>query len=325
LPFALSPFAFVMPFPPHIDRLFDAFAVPPDTKAAVYDLYVAMGEEALEVFGEIAESVTSPAALRPEDTAAIRERTAVRYLQRNHPQWTGGRPTASFWRPRALEGRASGIAIPLGNVESVVDVDRLIDDDQPVPDGIVIHGRNAHFGGRAETISFDVVAAELPDALAFARAAGQQHTMPGSAGETSGTVDAERGLALIWEVQPNVYKPAGDRNRDIARLFRRHRNWHLLTLAAALGWLRERHIRTYVLRGTALAAAHEVNPAKPVSGTIETLHDRTAARVAGALGLSLLPLHPDDEQLLLESFVMNVALEAHARGSGVAGSMWRVA
>jgi hypothetical protein len=298
--------------------------VPPDTKAAVYDLYVAMGEEALDVFGEIAESVPSPSALRPEDTVGIRERAAVRYLERNHAQWLGGRPTASFWRPRALEGRASGIAIPLGSVESVVDVDKLIDDDQPVPDGFVIHGRNAHFGGRPETISFDVVAAELPDALSFARALGQQHTMPGSAGETSGTVDAERGLALIWEVQPNVYKPAGDRNRDIARLFRRHRNWHLLTLAAALGWLRERHMRTYILRGAALAPAHEVNPAKPVSGIIETLHDRTAARVTSALGLSLHELTPDDEQLLLDSFVMNVGLHTHVRESGMAGAMWRV-
>src|SRR5438309_2107806 len=60
-----------MSFPEHIDRLFDVFGVPPDTKQAVYDLYVSMGEEALDVFGDIAERVDSPAALRPEDTAPI--------------------------------------------------------------------------------------------------------------------------------------------------------------------------------------------------------------------------------------------------------------
>jgi hypothetical protein len=313
-----------MSFPEHIDRLFDAFAVPSDTKQAVYDLYVSMGEEALEVFGEIAEGVESPAALRPEDTATIRERVAVRYLQRNHPQWLRGQPTASFWRPREMEGRASGIAIPLGVVTDVVDVETLLDEEQPVPDGVVVHARNGHFGGRPETISFDVIAAELPDAVALARAAGQQHTLPGSVGETSGTVDAERGLALIWEVQPNVYKPAGERNRDVARLFRRHRNWHVLTLAAALGWLRGRGMRAYVVRGAALAPAHEVNPAKPVSETIVALHDRTVARVAAALGLQLLDLAPDDEQLLLDSRVMNVGLQLHTGANGLGGAMWRV-
>src|SRR5258706_2488645 len=258
-----------MSFPEHIDHLFDDFGVPPDTKQAVYDLYVSMGEEALEGFGEISEGVESAAALRPEDTAPIPERVAERYLRRNHRQWMSGTPTASFWRPRELEGRAAGITIPLGSVPEVVDVERLIGEDQPVPDGVIVHGRNGHYVGRPETISFDVIAADLDDALAFARAAGQQHTLPGSAGETSGTVDGERAVALIWEVQPNVYKPAGDRNRDIAKLFRRHRNWHLITLAAALSWLRERRMRTYILRGRALAPAHDVNPAKPVSGTIE--------------------------------------------------------
>ena len=313
-----------MPFPDHIDRIFEAFGIAGDTKQAVYDLYVSMGEEALEVFGEIAEGVESPAALRPEDAAPIRQRAAVRYLERNHGLWMSGRPTASFWRPRELEGRAAGIAIPLGPLMDVVDVEKLIPEDQPVPEGMILHGRNAHFGGRPETISFDVIAADLGDALALALAAGQQHTFPGSAGETSGTVDGERSIALIWEVQPNVYKPAGDRNRDIARIFRRHRNWHLITLAAAIGWLRERRIPTYLLRGAALAATHEVNPAKPVSERIEALHDRTAARVTEALGLALAALTPDDELLIAGSRLMNVGLETHVGEHGLAGALWRV-
>jgi hypothetical protein len=126
-------------------------------------------------------------------------------------------------------------------------------------------------------------------------------------------------------VQPNVYKPAGDRNRDIAKLFRRHRNWHLITLAAAVGWLRERRIRTYVLRGAALAAAHEVNPAKPVSDAIVALHDRTVAGVTSALGFRLVDLTLDDEQLLTGSRVMNVGLQTHAGDHGLAGAMQRMA
>ena len=41
-----------MPFPEHIDRVFNAFGVPADTKAALYDLYVSMGPEVLEVFSD---------------------------------------------------------------------------------------------------------------------------------------------------------------------------------------------------------------------------------------------------------------------------------
>jgi hypothetical protein len=186
-------------------------------------------------------------------------------------------------------------------------------------------GRNAHFGGRAETISFDIVAGELEDALAIGRAAGQQHTLPGSVGETSGTYDGARNAALIWEVQPNVYKPAGERNRAIAKIYRRHRNWHLLTLAAALDWLRSQDVATFVLRGIALATTHEVNPQKPVSDTIVTLHDRTVEKVARALNLSLGEVSDLDELVLLDSCVMNHALRTAVLKNGAAGMMWKVA
>ena len=73
------------------------------------------GDEALEVFGDIAESV-DPSTLRPEHCAAIRSQLVERYLTRNHPQWLDGKPTPSFYRPRMLEGRASGVAIPLGEI-----------------------------------------------------------------------------------------------------------------------------------------------------------------------------------------------------------------
>jgi hypothetical protein len=307
-----------MTFPSHIERVFEAFGVPADTKNAIYELYVAMGEDALEAFGEIAETVGSPGQLRPEHCETVRTRVVERYLRRNHPRWLDGTPTASLYRPRALEGRASGIALPLGPIEP-----KLLGDDQPVPEGILMQGRNAHFGGRQETISFDFVAHDVDDAIAIGQAAGQQHTLPGSVGETSGSIDGVNSIALIWEIQPNVYKPAGDRNRNIAKIYRKHRNWHIITLVAALEWLRTRHFRTYIVRGEALAATHEVNPEKPVSDTIIALHNRTVTNVAAGLNMKLIPANRDDEQLLLESEVMNVGLHNHVATYGAAKAIWR--
>lgn len=309
-------------FPPHIDRILNTYAVRADTKAALYDLYVSMGDEVLEVFADLAEGVTSASMLEPDDTLAIRERVVERFLTRNHPLWLEGRPTPSLWHPREAEGRASGAAVPLGEIPDVAK--RAVGDDQPLPDAILMLGRNAHFGGRAETISFDAVARELADAIALGKALGQQHTLPGSAGETSGTFDSGENVALIWEVQPNVYKPAGERNREIAKIFRRHRNWHLITLATAFDWLFARGAQTFILRGAALSATHEVNPAKPVSDMIGELHDRTVARVAEAVGATLADPTDDDERTLLQSAVMNHALRQHVLRNGAAGAMWRV-
>ncbi len=297
-------------FPEHLGRILDAYGVRSDTKAALYDLYVSMGDEVLEVFADLAE--TSPAldALLPEDTTQIRSTVVERYLTRNHPQWLAGQPTASLWHPRVTEGRASGLAMPLRRNEK--------------PEGILMLGRNAHYGGRQETISFDIVAADLQDAIDIGLAVGQQHTMPGSVGETSGTFDSAAGISLLWEIQPNVYKPSADRNRAIAKVYRRHRDWHLLTLAAALEWLRGQNCAIYILRGEALAATHEVNPGKPVSQTIVTLHNRTVEQVAHTAGLELVDTNDDDGLLLLDSVVMNHALRKHVLHYGPSGSIWRV-
>jgi hypothetical protein len=297
-------------FPTHIASILDAYGVRSDTKAALYDLYVSMGDEVLEVFADLAE--TSPAldVLLPEDTTQIRSTVVERYLTRNHPQWLAGQPTASLWHPRVTEGRASGLAMPLRRNEK--------------PDGILMLGRNAHYGGRQETISFDVVAADLRDAIDIGLAVGQQHTMPGSVGATSGTFDSAAGVSLIWEIQPNVYKPSADRNRAIAKVYRRHRDWHLLTLTAALDWLRGQKCAIYILRGEALAATHEVNPEKPVSQTIVTLHNRTVEQVAHTAGLELAETNDDDGLLLLDSVVMNHALRKHVLHNGPSGSIWRV-
>lgn len=309
-----------MPFPPHIERIFDAYRVPADTKAALYDLYVSMGDEALEVFGDIAESA-DPSTLRPEDCSAIRSEMVERYLPRNHPEWIEGRPTPSFYRPRLLEGRASGVAIPLGEISERAG--RLL--NVPLPDGIVVQGRNAHFGGRSETISFDVIAGNLDDAVAIGRAEGRQHTLPGSVGATSGTTDADTQIALLWEIQPNVYKPAGDRNREISKVYRHHRNWHVLTLFVAIEWLRAKSFGVFIVRGEALRATHEEDASKPLTHAIIALHNRTVSNVVDALNLSLEPADRDDERLLLNSTVMNTGLEKHVAELGASGAIWRVA
>ena len=310
-----------MPFPEHIERIFEAFGIRAETKALLFDLFISMGDEVLEVFGDIAESVADPTMLGPEDCSTIRRQLVERYLIRNHPKWIEGKPTPTFYRPRLLEGRAAGVAIPLGGVPATA---VAILDRQPIPDGIVVQGRNGHFGGRSETISFDIIPTLLQDAVALGQAAGQQHTLPGSGGATSGTTDAANQIALLWEIQPNVYKPLGDRNREIAKVYRRHRNWHVITLLAAIEWLRAKSFRVFILRGDALPATHEVNAAKPVTPAIIAMHDRTVERVANALGLAIVPATSDDEQLLAASTVMNTGLEKHVAASGATASIWRL-
>lgn len=311
-----------MSFPEHIDRVLIAYGVRADTKAALYDLYLSLGDEVLEVFADLSDGVTSAQSLEPDDTLTIRAEVIDRYLRRNHPRWLQKQPTASLWHPREAEGRASGAVIP--QAEFPASARALIGDDQPFPDGMLVLGLNAHFGGRPSTISFDVVARELEDALAIGKAAGQQHTIPGSVGATSGTFDSEHRIALLWEVQPNVYKPSGSRNHEIAKLYRRHRNWHLVTLASALEWLAMQKATTFLLRGKALSIAHEVNPAKPVSNAIAAMHDRTVERVTESLGYVLVEPSDLEEITLLDTDVMNHALRRHVLQAGAAETMWRI-
>lgn len=308
-----------MTFPAHITRVLDAYGVRADTKAALYQLYLTLGDEVLEVFADLSEGVTSASMLEPDDTLTIRQEVVARYLRRTHPLWIDGKATPSLWHPRETEGRASGAAVPLGELPAIVR--EVVGDDQPIPDGILVLGRNAHSSGRRDTITFDVIPRALDDALLIARAEGQQHTLPGSIGETTGSFDGVANLALLWEIQPNVFKPQDERNRDIAKLWRKHRNWHLITLACAFEWLRKQQTHVYVLRGDALAITHEMNPAKPMSETIASLHDRTVSEVARVLGITYVDPTAEDERELLQSEVMNHALRKHVLVNGAAGAI----
>jgi hypothetical protein len=306
-------------FPPHITRILDAYGIRADTKSALYELYLGLGDEVLDVFADLSEGVTSATMLEPDDTLTIRQEVVSRYLRRNHPLWLDGKATASLWHPREAEGRASGAAVPIGELPDAAK--QVVGENQPLPDGFVILGRNAHAGGRADTITFDVIPRSLDEALAVGRAEGQQHTLPGSVGATAGTYDSAQNLALLWEIQPNVYKPQDDRNREIVKIWRKHRNWHLLTLACAFEWLRKQRSRVYIVSGSALAITHEMNPAKPMSDTIVTLHDRTIEDVTRSLGIALVDPDQADERELLESAVMNHTLRQHVLRNGAAGSI----
>ena len=71
-----------MPFPSHIEQVLSQYGVRPDTKEALYELYLILGSDVLEVFADVADTVASPSLLEPEDTLQIRERVIERYLCR---------------------------------------------------------------------------------------------------------------------------------------------------------------------------------------------------------------------------------------------------
>ena len=319
-------------FPPHLTAVLDQYGIRPATRAALYEQYCMFGGAALEAFADwVSEEGIEPGAIEPEMIPALRNAVVTRYLERFHPLWLAEKPTPTLYHPRSGEGRGAGAATPLGRFEESAEgvageaarlTRSIVGEAQPVPAGVLLLSRNGHFGGRENSISFDIVPFEKGDALLVAAASGRQHTLPGSVGETSGTLDSA--AALLWEVQPNALKPDGDRNREAAPVLRRHRNWHVATLAAALVWLRARCTDIWILRGSSLAVAHEVNAAEPVSETIAALHDRTVARVAAAMNLLLVSPEPHESGALLRTGLMNTALRAAVERDGAATHLWKV-
>jgi len=194
---------------------------------------------------------------------------------------------------------------------------------QPVPRGLLLMSRNGHYGGRDDTVSFDLVCENFDDAIAVGNAAGRQHTAPGSIGETSGTHDGIAKLALLWEVQPNAWKPQGERNRTIAKIWRRNRNWHVMTMVAAIRWFQRAGAAIYVLRGQALQATHEVNPQEPVTEALVAIHDRTVAAVIGGLGGLLREPTTEEGSAVAGSGLMNTGLSKFVEANGAAAAMWR--
>ena len=323
-----------MSFPPHIARLLEQFGLAPDTKAALLDIYLQLGPRSLEVFSDLCESFPAPSMVRPEDLAGMRARTVEHYLRETHGQWMEGRPTSSFFAPRSAQGRANGLSAPLGSMGESSEsglaghvrrkTAAIVGPGQPVPRGLLLMSRNGHYGGRDGTVSFDLVCEDLDEAIAVGNAAGRQHTAPGSIGETSGTHDGIAKLALLWEIQPNAWKPQGERNRAIAKIWRRNRNWHVATMVAAIHWLQKAGSDIYVLRGCALQATHEVNPREPVTEALVAMHDRTVAAVVGGLGGILRDPTPEEEVAVGAASLMNTGLTKLVSGRGAAAAMWRL-
>jgi len=270
------------------------FGVPAETIAWADDLHRHLGPPVVDALSELVETLgVPPAELRPEHLEAIRPMLGERYLRAQHAAWAKGGSSPAFWCDRTAPGAARGVVSALGDVEAAATpllarvARAAARPDHPAPRGLLLVSQNAHRGNQEGTFAFDLVPSRLEDALALNAALGRHHTLPGSIGETSGRVLADPALAIVWEVQPNVYKPKGERNRGASAAYRRHRAWPLVTAAAALCWLLERRYRVFVLKGDALRAAHEVNPSEPLSPEIERLHDLTLEAAAAGLGLRL--------------------------------------
>lgn len=322
-----------MSFPPHIARVLDEYGISAATKAALLDAYFQMGAHSLEAFSDLCESFPTPSAIEPGDLGRLREVAVERYLGAMHSKWLRGQPTPSFFAPRSAQGRANGLSAPLGLIAAEGDcelaeavrlqTESIIGAGQPVPRGLLLMSRNGHYGGRDNTVSFDLVCESLADAIAVGNAAGRQHTAPGSIGETSGTHDGIAKLALLWEIQPNAWKPQGERNRAIAKIWRRNRNWHVATMVAAIRWLQRAGAAIYVLRGQALQATHEVNPREPVTAALVAMHDRTVATVAAGLGGFLREPTVGEGRAVADSGLMNAGLSKYVAANGVTAAMWR--
>ena len=272
-----------------------AWGVPPDVRARLADHYLFLGQAALDAFVELCDGPgRSPEALTPADLDGIRVLAGAAYLGENHAKWVAGEPSPGFWRDRTIEGGPTGLVMPLGDLAQPGDeLIRSIAEaathgagpNQPSQQGLLMLSRNSHHGNRPGEFSVDVVPADLAQAHAVNRGVGQQHTLPGSIGEASGTAMSDPAVAVLWEIQPNVYKPSADRNREANAAWRRHRNWHVTTAVGALAWLLHNRYRVHVLMSGALHLAHEVNPDKPVSADIESMHDRTVDAALDALGM----------------------------------------
>lgn len=321
-------------FPEHIEVVLNRYGVAPETKAALHQLYLSIGEPALEAFAELASrSEGNVSEIGPGSISGLRSSAVRSFLRDHHPSWLGGTATPSFYRPRDLEGQASGVTIPLGNLGEgpssfTEELDRkirdLLGENQPVPKGVVTLTHHGHYCGRQGTTSFDVVAGDLETATAVALAEGRQHTVPGSVGETTGSYDTVSRVAVIWEVQPNVLKPAEGRNAAISKQFRRHRNWHVATMITAIQWLTQRDATIFVLRGAALPAMHQVNPDAVLSETIQDLHERTVGRVAASLGRELLDPSEAEGKGIADSTLLNLSAGKFIREHGAEAALWKL-
>ena len=319
-----------MSLPPRVAEILVAWSVPPEVRARLGELHHFLGQPAIDAFIDIVEGGDRPPSeLVPEDLDVLRATAGERYLDQHHARWLEGEPTPGFWRDRTIEGAPSGLVTVLGDLGNPRDplalevaeaAERAAGPNQPRPAGLLLLSRNSHYGNRPGEFSIDLVPSDLSQAKAICRGIGQQHTLPGSIGEASGTALSDPAVAITWEIQPNIYKPSADRNRDANAAWRRHRNWHLATAIGAFAWLRHNGYAAHVLRSDALQLAHEVNADKPVSDDIRAMHDRTIDAALGALSMRRAPPEGDEGTTEALGRILDLTL-SHRRGDRPMGDL----
>ena len=284
-----------MTLPSSVAQLLLRYGLQAETLSGVEDLYRRLGQGVIAALGELAEELgRGPSEITRADLQRLRALVGRTYLDAAHEAWQTGRPTVGFWRDPTLGAEPAGAVTPLANLEQPEGaiarrVDRALRrlDERSPSRGVLCLSRRGHQGNYAAGFSVDLVPSELDYAHALNEAAGRQHTLPGSIGETSGHVDSEAGIALVWEIQPNLFKPSAERSPAARRPYRKYRFWPVATCVGALAWLVERDFRVYVLRGRALPATHEVINQPRLGEQIAAHYERTATRSAQALGLEL--------------------------------------
>jgi hypothetical protein len=304
-----------------------------DAIAGLDDLHRMLGPGVVAALAALVEERGwSAAAIGAAELAAIRPHLGRLYLDRCLEDWRAGRPTPGFWRSRAHEGAATGLVTPLGDLAALREpvarevaeaLGRAAGPGLPPPRGLLLLSREAHLGNQPGSFAVDLVPAEAGAAHALNAAEGRHHTVPGSIGEASGRVGGDPALALLWEVQPNVYKPSAERSPAARAPWRRYRFWPLATTAAAMSWMRRSGYRGLVLRSQALAATHEVDPAQPLGPEILAHHDRTVQAAATALGLVLEPL-PAREHPAALGDLTKVRLGEALGGAGADELLWEL-
>lgn len=317
-----------MSLPPRLSRVLAKHGIAADTRLRIEDLYHSLGSGVMDALAELAErEALRPSDIRPEHLEQIRPILGEVFLERHHPEWLRGEGTRGFWQDRRQAGAIGGTVRPLGlldegeRTEFTERVARAagerIAEGQPGPRGLLMLDLDSHSGARPGTFSLELLPRDLSSALKLNTCVGRQHTTPGSIGETSGSLLADEGPAVVWEVQPNVYKPTAERNREARSVAGKLRSWPIVTTVAAYCWLRDQGRRVFVLKPEGLRPAHVVETDdKPMSDELLRVYERNVRAAAEALGLELSTPQGD-----IDCFPMARAISAplermlHAKGA----------
>ncbi len=324
-----------MSVPPRFTRVLAEHGVAADTRLRLEDLYYSLGSGVMDALAELAERrCLQPRDIRPEHLEELRPILGESFLARHHPEWLRGEGSRGFWQDRRQAGAIGGSLRPLGLLDEgeqseftrrvAESAGPRVPEGQPRPRGLLLLGLDSHSGARPGTFSFEVIPQDLEPALLLNACVGRQHTSPGSIGETSGSLLADGGPGVVWEVQPNVYKPTAERNRDARHVAGKFRSWPIVTTVAAFTWLRDQDRRVFVLRPEGLRPAHVVETDdKPLSDELLAVYERNVRGAAEALGLEL-KAPPVDFDCFPLAQVVSTPLERALRSQSGAALFWEL-